>query len=198
MPGIGVSLLYNPRTGISRVTRSDADGRFAFPPMPPGEVTIHAHPRLLVEGQLPHPPAEAVFVRQALTLREGTASVDVVAHAVPVIALEFEWIDRRTKKGGPVSAFGSFPVSGSVRDSKGELRPWRGYLEKTKRDGKEFLFAKIPAQIIDPALQLFADSWVTARYEDDSTTSGPGTFAIRDHATPKRRIIYGDDPQPGR
>ena len=195
LSGIGISVSTKPRSAVSRTTQSGPDGAFTLPSMPTGEVEIMADARLLVGGQPPKPVSDAVFIRQVVALPEAATSVDVVVRAEPVIALEFEWIDRRVQKGGPVSAFDAFSVSGQVRDSRGDLHRWSGRMERVKRDGKVFMVAKVPERIVDPMIQLPADLTVTATYEDDSGKYGPGICAILDHTTPKRRIIYGDEPR---
>lgn len=184
---------HGPYAGRSVI--SAKDGTFAFLPMNPGTITLNADARISNEkGETISRDVRAVFVSQNVTIPASGSSIDLTVQAVPHVSLEFEWVDRRAKKG-PVAYYGAFTIIGRVPRVGQPPVSWRGETEKTTRGGREVLFVKVPAAILEPTLYLPADELVTASYKDDHTRSGPGSVSLGDITKPRRRVIYGDEPR---
>jgi hypothetical protein len=184
---------HGPYAG--RSTESAADGSFEFLPMSPGKITLTPRAELRNEkDEKISRDVQAVFVRREITLPDSDKPVDLTLQALRHATIEFEWIDRRANKG-PVAYYGTFHVSGKLEAKNQPPFWWDGETEKTTRDGKAYLFVKVPVDLVEPSLQLAADTVVTASYEDDKTKAGPGTVPLGDITQPRRRIIYGDEPQ---
>lgn len=197
-PLAGVHLFTSNRHGPygGRKTVSQADGTFEFAPMSPGTFTLRPDATLRdSEGVTNSRDVQAVFVNQDVTLTAEDDVVEMTVQAVPHVELEFEWVDRRTEKGQPVSYYGEFPIHGRLARDGAKPVGWRGVTEKVNRDGKELLVMKVPREVIEPTLTLPADQRVTASYSDGETESGPGRIQLGDVTQAKRRIIYGDEPR---
>ncbi len=163
--------------------------------MQPGNVTVRADARLRdAAGEVASRDVLAVFLPQTVSIPESDRPVHITVQAVPQTTLRFQWIDRRAEKG-PLAYYGTFPVSGQVPTAAG-LVPWQGEVERTIEDEQEFLFVQVPETLKDAVLTLAADTVVTARYEDDRQTAGPGRVELGDITAPQRRIIYGEEPRP--
>lgn len=181
---------HGPYAG--RSTISGPDGSYEFLPILPGSLTLS--PKANVENSR---DVRAVFVPIPLTLPDAGEIVERNIQALPYITLEFNWVDRRTKKGQPVSYYGEFPVSGQIKLPDGSTTHFYGETELTTRNGQAILYVKVPRDLINPTLTLPADSVVIASYEDPAQKHGPGTIALGDITKPIARTIYGDNPKPG-
>ena len=89
---------YSVLSGIRRGAITDADGRFTFDPLPPGEY------RVVPEDQLSDPrhergvqPLPAVFIAQKTTLKEG-AVAELELQAVPHVNFHAQYLDSQGKK----------------------------------------------------------------------------------------------------
>jgi hypothetical protein len=197
-PLAGVLLFTSSRHGpyAGRKAVSQADGTFEFSPMNPGRFTLSPDATLRDEaGEKRSREVQAVFVSREVTLTEIDHVVELTVQALSHVDLEFEWVDRRAKKG-PVSYYGEFALIGFVPRAGSKPVWWRGETEKISRDGKELLVVKVPKSVTDILLYLPADQRVTASYADDVQKSGPGQIKLGDITKPMRRIIYGDEPRP--
>jgi hypothetical protein len=195
-PLAGIHLLTSGQHGphAGRSAESSQDGSFEFLPMNPGTFTLEPDARKRDEtGKIVSRDVQAVFVKQEVAIPESSNSVELIVQAVPHVDIEFEWVDRRAKKG-PVSYYGEFNITGLVPRPNASPAWWRGSTEMIERDGKQYLVVKTPRTITNPRLYLPADQRVTASYEDDQTKSGPGQLALGDITKPMRRVIYGDEP----
>lgn len=193
----GVSLRTSGKHGpyAGRSVVSGEDGHFKFLPMKPGRFTLSPDARLRNDkGEVNSRDVQAAFVDQEVTLPESSDTHEITVRALPHVTLEFEWIDRRTKKG-PVSYYGEFTIIGRVPNEGVLWKGWAGHTEKIERDGQELLIMKVPTSLTEVKLHLPADQVVTASYEDDTTKSGPGQIELGDLTVRRRRIIYGDDPK---
>jgi hypothetical protein len=196
-PLAGIRLLTSGEHGpyAGRSTESTANGNFEFQPMNPGTITLSPEARLRDEkGEVNSRDVAAVFVNQEVTILDKTDSMELTVQALPHVTLEFDWVDRRAKKG-PVAYYGEFDVTGRVPRAAGDPTWWRGETEKATKNGREVLFVKVPKNLTEATLALPADQVVTASYEDDHTHAGPGNIALGDITDGRRRFIYGDEPQ---
>lgn len=197
-PVPGVPLLTSGKHGpyAGRRTVSGENGEFAFLPMSTGRFTLSVDARLRdAQHEINSRDVQAVFVSQEIILSASDEPQEIVVRAEPHVTMEFEWVDRRAKKG-PVSYYGEFTVDGRVPRAGGTPVWWRGETEKIERDGREFLIVKVPRSITEAQLNLPSDQVVTAAYEDEFTKSGPGQIPLGDVNIKRRRIIFGDEPQP--
>ncbi len=191
---LNTSSRHGPYAG--RKTVSQTDGSFEFSPMKPGTFTLSPDARLRDEhGEVNSRDVQAVFIPHEVTLSETAEVVELTVQAIPHVNLEFEWVDRRAKKG-PVSYYGEFALVGFVPRAGSKPVWWRGATEKISRDGQELLAVKVPRDVTDVSLYLPADQRVTASYKDDNLESGPGHIKLGDVTKPMRRVIYGDEPRP--
>jgi beta-lactamase regulating signal transducer with metallopeptidase domain/protocatechuate 3,4-dioxygenase beta subunit len=90
---------YNVLSGIRRGVMTDAEGRFTFDPLPPGEY------RVVPEDELHDPRHErgmhvlpGVFIAQKTTLQEGAAPAELELQAVPHINFHARYLDSQGNK----------------------------------------------------------------------------------------------------
>ncbi len=193
----GVHLTTSNRHGPhgGRKAVSKPDGSFEFLPMTPGTIQLSPDARLRNDrGDVNSRDVQAVFTSQEVSIPESSDVVDLTVQAVKHVMLEFEWVDRRAQKG-PVSYYGEFKITGRIPIRQDDSVWWHGATEKIRREGKEYLSVKVPAEIIEPTLRLPADQSVTASYSDGEVTSGPGKIRLGDITKPMKRVIYGDEPR---
>jgi beta-lactamase regulating signal transducer with metallopeptidase domain len=196
-PLSGITLYTSGKHGpyYGRSAVSKADGSYQFLPMHPGPFTLSPYAQLHDEkGNAISRDVQAVFVQQEINLPQSDKPVEMIIRAVPHVTLEFDWVDRRAKKG-PVAYYGTFDVHGQVKRQDGTMAMWRGETEMQTRDGKPIVFIKVPAALKNAQLLLPADSVVTASYSDDAQSHGPGTIELADVTKPRHRVIYGDEPK---
>ncbi len=196
-PLAGIHLYTSSRHGpyAGRKTISGKDGAFEFAPMAAGTFTLSPDATLRDEqGNKRSRDVQAVFVPQEVSLGETSQVVELVVEALPHVELEFEWVDRRTAMGQPVSYYGEFAVYGFVPRDGAKPMWWHGATEKISRAGQEWLVLKVPRSATELKLGILADSRVTPSYQDDETASGPGNVSLGDVTKAKHRVIYGDDP----
>jgi hypothetical protein len=196
-PLSGIVLFTSSERGpyAGRKTVSGADGAFAFMPMNPGTFRLSPDAHFLDEkGEKHSRDVQAVFVPREVTLSEERNPLELVVQALPHVALEFEWIDRRAKKG-PVSYYGGFSLTGSVPNADGSKPSyWRGETEKVIRGDKEFLIVKVPKNIVELTMELHPDERVTPSYSDDVVKGATGQVRLTEIERPQRRVIVGDEP----
>jgi protocatechuate 3,4-dioxygenase beta subunit len=89
---------------VARRAATDAQGRFAFGPLPPGVYTV----RPTEDQQAPagkgwvRRPLPGVFTAQNVTLREGETPRPLEIRALPYVVLGGGWVDSKGKpRGGP-------------------------------------------------------------------------------------------------
>lgn len=194
----GITLYTSGKHGpyFGRMAVSGVDGKYEFLPMHPGPFTLSPYAQYRDENGVANSrDVQAVFLPQPINLAESDKPVEMIIRAVPHITLEFDWVDRRAKKG-PVAYYGCFEMHGQVTLADGTKPWWRGETELITRDGKPILTIKVPAALKTPALTVPADSVVTASYSDDQQKGGPGALELKDITQPRHRVIYGDEPAP--
>ena len=193
-----------------RATTSNAEGRYAFGPMLPGELTIYPRARIRdAEGKEYSRDVRAVFAPRKIKLAEAPETVELTILAQPHKVLEFEWIDRR-QPPGKVGYYDCFRVTGRFPQHASE-NP--AYLDAETlavvRNGRTFLFVKVPENLQDGELHLVEGNDGRLTYEDDRgrrrivrEEPKPGVvvhsrslrIALDDIAASKRRVIYCDPP----
>jgi beta-lactamase regulating signal transducer with metallopeptidase domain/biopolymer transport protein ExbD len=175
-------------------TMTDAGGSFAFRALLPGTYTLAPDARFRKNGEVNSRDVRAVFVEQTIELPANQSTVALTVQAVPHETLDFEWVDRRAKKG-PVSSYGGFYVSGKITLPGRVEAVWQSAVELVQRDGRDVLTVKVPKGLEHFLINLSADAKVTASYDDGETKAGPGTLELADWTTAKRRTIFGDEPK---
>jgi hypothetical protein len=189
---------HGPHSG--RSATSGEDGKFEFPAMAAGNLTVHPDARLRdVTKPIPEVisrDVQAVFVDQSFTIPSVLLPHEITVRAVPHTEVAFEWVDRRADKTQPIAYYGTFQVRGYMPDENGKPATyWASETERVERNGKPWLTVKIPTQLLKPELMLVADSKVTASYSDSTgVTSGPGIVELGDITVKKTRTIFGDEP----
>jgi hypothetical protein len=191
---------HGPHSG--RSATSGEDGKFEFPAMAAGNLTVHPDARLRdvtkpIPEQVISRDVQAVFVDQSFTIRSWVLPHEITVRAVPHTEVAFEWVDRRADKTQPIAFYGAFRVSGYMPDENGKPATyWTSETERVERDGKQWLTVKIPTQLLKPDLMLAADSKVTASYRDSTgVASGPGIVELGDITANTTRTIFGDEPR---
>ena len=112
--GDGPDLQAHNRVFISNVIRraaeTDADGRFTFAPLPPGEYSV-APSETNFDGDRKihwtHRPLPEVFAPTKLTIKEGETPAPLEIRALPSVVIEGHWVDS---KGQPKGGWSSFVV----------------------------------------------------------------------------------------
>lgn len=204
--GNGLSKVHLTSTGprgphSGREAISGEDGKFEFPAMAPGNLTVHPNARLRI-GQETLPgtasprDVQAVFATQSFTIFDFRSTHQITIRAVPHTEVAFNWVDRREDQTQPIADYGAFRVRGHVPNELGKRGVyWTSETYRVERDGKFVLKIKIPTNLLKPELILPADSKVTASYSDSAgVTSGPGYVPLGDITQPTPRTIYGDEP----
>lgn len=196
-PLAGVQLeISSDRSVQRRFTISGEGGHFEFLPLSAGAYKLTADARLRYDnGEILSRDPQAVFTPLEVTLPASPSPHAVTLRSIPQVTLEFEWIDRRAKKG-PVSRYGAMRVTGLIPRAGAMAAPWSGETERTRRGEAAILYLKVPASLTEAVLHLPVDDVVTASYEDDQTKSGPGEVVLGDVTIKRRRVIYGDEPRP--
>jgi hypothetical protein len=191
---------HGPHSG--RSATSGEDGKFEFPAMVAGNLTVHPDARLRedkanVIGEVVSRDVQAVFVDQSFMIPAAIVPHQITIHAVPHTEVTFEWVDRREDKTQPIAFYGAFRVRGHMPDENGKPATyWTSETERVERDGKQWLTVKIPTQLLKPDLMLAADSKVTASYRDSTgVISGPGIVELGDITANTTRTIFGDEPR---
>ncbi|WP_442508631.1 SUMF1/EgtB/PvdO family nonheme iron enzyme [Novipirellula sp. SH528] len=191
---------HGPHSGRKAI--SGEDGKFEFPAMAAGNLTVHPDARFRdgkekLTGTANTRDVQAVFVSQSFTIPETDKPHEIAIRAVPHTEVRFEWVDRRADKTQPISYYGTFRVRGYMPDDNGKPSTyWTSETERVERDGKSLVVVKIPTQLLKPELMLVADRKVTASYSDSTgVTSGPGIVPLGDITANTNRTIFGDEPQ---
>ena len=190
---------HGPHSGRKAI--SGEDGKFEFPAIRAGILTVHPDARLRDISKPAHQKVisrdvQAVFIDQSFTIISALGSNEIIIRAVPHTEVLFEWVDRRADKTQPIAYYGAFRVRGYMPDDDGKPSTyWTSETERVKRDGKSLLAVKIPTQLLKPELMLLADRRVTASYSDtNGITSGPGIVQLGDITANITRTIFGDEP----
>ena len=183
---------HGPLAGRRTVTR--ADGNFEFMPMNSGTITLSPDATFRNDqGQKISRDVQAVLLSQEVDLTEDVNPHELIIKALPHLDLEFEWVDRRIKKG-PVSYYGSFTLTGIAIQPDGSKTHWRGETVQTLKNGKEILSVKVPESISELQIALHPDQKVTPSYQDETVERAVGQVVLSNIPNPQRRIIYGDEP----
>jgi beta-lactamase regulating signal transducer with metallopeptidase domain len=191
---------HGPHSG--RSATSGENGKFEFPAMAAGNLTVHPDARLRdvtkpIPEQVISRDVQAVFVDQSFTIPSVFLPHEITVRAVPHTEVTFDWVDRRADKSQPIAFYGAFRVRGYLPDENGKPATyWTSETERIERNGKQWLTVKIPAQLLKPELMLVADSKVTASYSDSTgVNSGPGIVELGDITADTTRTIFGDEPR---
>ena len=191
---------HGPHSG--RSATSGEDGKFEFPAMAAGILTVHPDARLrddtkAIPDQIVSRDVQAVFVDESFTIPSVFLPHEITVRAVPHTEVTFEWVDRRADKTQSIAYYGAFRVRGYMPDENGKPATyWTSETERVERDGKQWLMIKIPTQLLKPELMLVSDSKVTSSYSDSTgVTSGPGIVELGDVTANTTRTIFGDEPR---
>ena len=95
---------------IRRIAETDADGRFTFDPLPPGEYSV-APSESNYDGDRKvnwaHRPLPEVFAPAKLEIKEGETPAPLEIRALPSVVIEGHWVDSKGQpKGGWISLVG--------------------------------------------------------------------------------------------
>ncbi len=100
--------------GSQRAAETDAEGRFTFAPLPPGEYTVKPSEtnfdgdRKIQWAQRPLPE---VFASTKLTIKEGETPAPLEIRALPTVVIEGRWVDSKGRPG-----WGWSPLVGGKMD----------------------------------------------------------------------------------
>ena len=191
---------HGPHSG--RTAISGDDGKFAFPAMQAGSLTVNADARERDVSKPQHEQVisrevQAVFVEQTFTIPDTDEPYEITVRAVPHTELVFQWVDRREDKTHPVAYYGTFRIRGYMPDEDGKPSTyWTGETKRIKRNGKSLFVVKVPTALLKPELILPADRFVTASYSDSTgVTSGSGIVPLGDISADTTRTIFGNEPR---
>ena len=88
--------------GSQRAAETDADGRFTFAPLPPGEYTVKPS-ETNFDGdrkiQSTRRPLPEVFAPTKLTIKEGETPAPLEIRALPSVVIEGRWVDSKGQPG---------------------------------------------------------------------------------------------------
>ena len=139
---------------IERSAETDADGRFAFDPLPAGKFTVKPidykiaqNPRSVIRR-----PLTAVFLPQSLTLIEGETPEPLEVRASPHVVIDGQWLDSQGKPKGGWDCF----VNGRL-----DGKPWhtQGYPDA---NGK--FSVKVPHGLEDAQVDLMTNEHHALRH----------------------------------
>ncbi len=100
---------------IARRAETDAEGRFAFGPLPPGVYVVQPTEQHFVPGKgLIHRPLPGVFAAQKLTLKEGETPRPLEIRALPYVVLGGGWVDSKGRPRGGSSLIVSGTLDGQI------------------------------------------------------------------------------------
>jgi beta-lactamase regulating signal transducer with metallopeptidase domain len=94
--------LFIDSGGNHRAAETDADGRFTFAPLPPGEYTVKPS-ETNFDGDRKIPltrrPLPEVFASTKLTIKEGETPAPLEIRALPTVVIEGHWVDSKRQPG---------------------------------------------------------------------------------------------------
>jgi beta-lactamase regulating signal transducer with metallopeptidase domain len=169
-----------------RQTITDAEGRFALPPMPPGTYEVAPIADLAITAgetrpeQLPEPyrhlastamdllvekPLPGAFPKQRVTLKEGADAVEVELKAVPHARLTARTIDGDSR---PAPAWAQYPIRGRLG---GEA--WWSAFHRVPGEPSN-LTAIVPIGLEEIHVENFGDNifWTWAPGKEPLTNTG--------------------------
>ncbi len=125
---------------IRRVAESDADGRFTFAPLPPGEYTVKPS-ETNFDGdrkiQSIRRPLPDVFATTKLTIKESETPAPLEIRASPSVAIEGRWFDSKGQPGRGPSPLVGGKMDRCFLDRRGPCRsPGKVLGEGSARTGK--------------------------------------------------------------
>ena len=101
---------------IRRAAETDADGRFTFAPLPPGEYQVKPS-ETNFDGdrkiQWTHRPLPEVFAPTKLTIKEGETPAPLEIRALPSVVIEGRWVNSKGQPGGGWSPLVGGKIDGS-------------------------------------------------------------------------------------
>jgi hypothetical protein len=140
---------------IRRVAESDADGRFTFAPLPPGEYTVKPS-ETNFDGdrkiQWTHRLLPEVFAPTKLTIKEGETSAPLEIRALPSVVIEGRWVNSKGQPGG-----GWSPLVGGKIDGS-------SWIDQAHVDAQGRFSAKVPHGLEDATLTIMTNEHATTRY----------------------------------
>ncbi len=147
---------HGPHSGRRAI--SGEDGKFEFPAMAAGNLTVHPDARFrdvskLFPQQVISRDVQAVFIVQSFSIPETEKPFAITIRAVPHTEVIFNWVDRRADKTQPIAYYGAF--RGYMPDDDGKPSTyWTSETERIERDGRSLLVVNIPTQLLKPELML--------------------------------------------
>ncbi|MEJ7640001.1 MAG: carboxypeptidase-like regulatory domain-containing protein [Singulisphaera sp.] len=111
---------------IRRAVETDADGRFTFAPLPPGEYTVKPS-ETNFDGdrkiQWTDRPLPEVFAPAKLTIKEGETPAPLEIRALPSVVIEGRWVDSKGQPGGGWTSLVGGKMDGSSWIARGHFDP---------------------------------------------------------------------------
>ena len=124
---------------IRRTAETDADGRFTFDPLPPGEYRVKPSETNFDGDRKIHwtrRPLPEVFAPTKLTIKEGETPAPLEIRASPSVVIEGHWVDSKGQPKGGWSSFVFGQIDGSFWNAQAHPdRPGQVLREGPARPG---------------------------------------------------------------
>jgi beta-lactamase regulating signal transducer with metallopeptidase domain/protocatechuate 3,4-dioxygenase beta subunit len=140
---------------IRRVAETDADGRFTFAPLPPGEYQVKPS-ETNFDGdrkiQSTRRPLREVFTPTKLTIQEDETPAPLEIRALPTVVIEGRWVDSKGQPG-----WGFSPLVGGKMDGS-------SWIAEAHVDPQGRFSVKVPHGLEDATLTIMTNEHITTRY----------------------------------
>jgi beta-lactamase regulating signal transducer with metallopeptidase domain len=140
---------------IRRIAETDADGRFTFDPLPPGEYSV-VPSESDYDGDRKkhwtHRPLPEVFTSTKLTIKEGETTAPLEIRASPTVVIEGHWVDSKGQPKGGWSSFVFGKMDGSF---------WSG---QAHPDHQGRFSLKVPHGLEDVQVDISTNEHATTRH----------------------------------
>ena len=141
--------------GSQRAAETDADGRFTFAPLPPGEYTVKPS-ETNFDGdrkiQWTRRPLPEVFAPTKLTIQEGETPAPLEIRAMPTVVIEGRWVDSKGQPGR-----GWSPLIGGKMDGS-------SWIAEAHVDPQGRFSVKVPHGLEEATVTIMTNEHASTRY----------------------------------
>jgi 5-hydroxyisourate hydrolase-like protein (transthyretin family) len=142
-------------SAIRRAAETDADGRFTFAPLPPGEYQVKPS-ETNFDGDRKIPwtrrPLAEVFAPTKLTIKEGETPAPLEIRALPTVVIEGRWVDSKGQPG-----WGWSPLVGGKMDGS-------SWIAEAHVDPQGRFSVKVPHGLEEAHLTMMTNEHATTRH----------------------------------